>query len=243
MVENDNLRSIIEGLNTFDPADIPPWALLLISGMKTLLQEFHAISGLVKRIQDLEDVKAVNENSINKLTDDNLRLHGEVNKLLRRVDDQEQRSRNNCLLFHGIPEHENVETKENTDDVVLSVIINNLGFEDFGKVSIQRSHRYGPKKDSPSRNTRQAATNIKSRPIIVRFLSFRTRQDIFNAKRKLKGGKIVVTENLTKMRMDLLKAALTKYGKANVWSAEGRVTIKFNDRIVVLNCLADLDKY
>ena len=42
--------------------------------MKDLLEEFKTISDLVKRISALEDVKAVSENSINILKQDNDRL-------------------------------------------------------------------------------------------------------------------------------------------------------------------------
>ncbi|KAI0240864.1 Thioredoxin-2 [Lamellibrachia satsuma] len=43
------------------------------------------------------------------------------------------------------------------------------------------------------------------------------------AKRKLKGSKIVVTENLTKQRSELLTKALTAPNVAATWTTDGRI--------------------
>ena len=48
-------------------------------GMKGLLEEFKTISDLVKRIEVLEDVKAVSENSINMLKQDNDMIDSTLN--------------------------------------------------------------------------------------------------------------------------------------------------------------------
>ena len=83
-------------------------------------------------------------------------------------------------------------------------------------------------------------TRTTTRPIIVRFCSFRKRQIVFKEKKKIKDKGITITESLTKSRYDLFKAAVTKYGRGQVWTNEGRITTKQQDRYFTINCLNDL---
>ena len=69
---------------------------------------------------------------------------------------------------------------------------------------------------------------VASRPIIFCLQWFNKRQEIFGKKKKLKGTGIRITENLTRIRYELYKQALQKFGKNNVWTMEGRVVIKLD---------------
>ena len=63
---------------------------------------------------------------------------------------------------------------------------------------------------------------------------------MFHVKNKLKGKPIYISENLTKTRHELLKAAIIKFDKVNVWSCDGRITTKINNSYVVINNLSEL---
>ena len=76
--------------------------------------------------------------------------------------------------------------------------------------------------------------------LILRFNSFRKRQEVFKAKRSLKGKKVSLLENLTKQRYEIYKAAVTKYGRDKVWTNEGRTLTKVNNTLLVINSLHDL---
>ena len=166
--------------------------------------------------------------------DENQRLNAVINKLEMSVDDQEQRSRNMCcLLIHGVKEKDG----EKTDELVLNVIINDLGIVNTNITEIQRSHRLGPRK--PQRNLR--SSKMFYRPIIVRFSNYRMRQKVFSEKRKLKGTTTSISENLTKKRYVLYQSAINKFGKGKVWSSEGRITTKVNDRYMIINSVKDLE--
>ena len=89
-----------------------------------------------------------------------------------------------------------------------------------------------------ARNTRN--NRVRPRPVIFRLSDFRIRKAIFKNKRKLKGKGISITENLSVRRMNLLKLAQTKYGIANVWSIEGRVTMKDGNNFITINSETDL---
>ena len=46
---------------------------------------------------------------------------------------------------------------------------------------------------------------------------------IFSNKKKLKGTKITIREDLTKARLAVYKRAVVAFGVANVWSLDGRI--------------------
>ena len=212
--------------------EIPPWALLLFETLKELAKQIEAINGLSIKVKILEDSKAVHDRVTDELQNQNELLKNKVKELSVRVDDQEQRSRNLCLLFHGVEEYDN----ENTDDIIIKTVKDELGLE-MAVSDIQRSHRLGPK-----RHQRQIrAARASPRAIIIRFTDYRKRRAVFQTKKKLKGKPISISENLTKCRYELLKAATAKYGRGKVWSSDGLVTTKIGNEYVVFRCLADLE--
>ena len=84
------------------------------------------------------------------------------------IDAQQQYSRRNCLLLHGIE-----ETKgEDTDNIVLEVLNNDMGLN-ISKTALDRSHRIGNLK-----------IKKKSRPTSVKFVQYCDRRDVFMNKRK-----------------------------------------------------------
>ena len=54
-------------------------------------------------------------------------------------------------------------------------------------------------------------------------------------KRKLKSKRLLITENLTSSRMQLLGEAQKKYGIRNVLTSDGHVMIKENNKIFLYN--------
>ena len=134
-----------------------------------------------------------------------------ANKELRDDSDtQEQYSRRNCLLLHGVSEEQT-----DSDKAVLSVCNGKLGLQ-LTSDCIDRSHRLGHTHNNGS-------SNGKPRPIIVKLKSYDARRSIFGAKRKLKGTRLVITENLTKQRMELLRKARTVDEVKSTWTIDGRI--------------------
>ena len=125
------------------------------------------------------------------------------------IDQQRQYSRRNCLLIHGVEENSN----EDTDKLVLDK--NDLEIN-LTEVAIDRTHRIGdPKKKKK-----------KAQPIIVKFVRYYDRKEVFSEKKYLKGKGISITESLTNFRMKKLEEAREKYGFKNVWSIDGRILFK-----------------
>ena len=134
----------------------------------------------------------------------------------KRIDDNEQRNRNQCLLFHGIEESDG----EITDDLVLQVLRRKLELPVLTVDHIQRSHRLGSKR-VPGKARLTRSNLVKPRPIIVRFQNYRDRQMIFKTKRKLKNQGVSLGRNLattcTKLPLQNSVEATVGQLKAELW--------------------------
>lgn len=144
-------------------------------------------------------------------------------KLMDRTDELEQYQRRNSLRIFGREELPG----ENTDEIVLEVAKKlrvPLSLND-----IDRSHRVGRKEAG------------KKRPIIVKFISYRKRREMFAAKRQLKNTGTTIREDLTRQRLTIYREAVNLFSERNVWTADGSIVIKKgNDRLRV-HTLADLE--
>lgn len=132
-----------------------------------------------------------------------------VSTMLRdKADDLEQQNRLENLRIFGIEEKKG----ENTNKLVLQ-LANKLKVK-LPESSIGRSHRVGPVKEG------------KTRPIIVKFVSFADRKKLFMEKKHLKGTGITIKEDLTSIRQTVLKNASEAFSKEQVWSDMGAIVIK-----------------
>ena len=135
-----------------------------INGDKQLIELTSWVEFLTSKFDELENKRKEKVELINSLQIEVSSLKVEV-KNLKEIDDQEQYSRRNCLLIHGLNE---IKT-ENTDEMVLDVINDKLNME-MPQVSIDRSHRLGKGKGQ------------KPRAIIVKFTRYKDRNHVFRNK-------------------------------------------------------------
>ena len=98
-----------------------------------------------------------------------------------RAIDSENRNRRNCLEFDRISEDPE-ETTEIIEKKLNSIFKTNLNL-DTDKISIERCHRIS------------SSFAGKSRTIIVRFLSFKSRQLVWSNRKKLKGTNVYMNES------------------------------------------------
>ena len=109
------------------------------------------------------------------------------------------------------------EGADEDTDVKAIEIARKIGV-DLSIEDINRSHRIGVK------------NNDRPRPIIIKFVSYRKRSEVFHSKKNLKGSGVTIREDLTKMRHGLLKDTINKYGVSNVWTQDGAVFAKTGDQ-------------
>lgn len=139
-----------------------------------------------------------------------------------KLDGLEQYSRRNNLRIYGIPEN----AGENTADLVISVCKQYLNI-DIGIDEVDCSHRLGKAENGP-------------KPIIIKFCRRSVKQLVYRNKKKLKGSKIVIREDLTQKRISLLKEVQKKFGIKTVWTSEGNIFVKSKDGIKKLTSAREL---
>ena len=127
--------------------------------------------------------------AIQKAVTDSLAV--DRDRIINELDEQQQYSRRNCLMLHGVKE----TAKEDVEKVVMNILDTKLVAGVLER-DISRTHRIGRKQNDDN--------GKKERPIIVRFTSYRQRKQVFDRKKKLKGQNILITESLTKKRYSLL---------------------------------------
>jgi hypothetical protein len=174
---------------------------------------------VVQRIQEEQHFKS----SLKEKDKEIDSLHDIVNNLEVSLEHQEQYSRRTSLRFHNI----NVPVDDRghiihpviTDDIIVDICNNKLKL-DISTNDISRSHVIGKVRNGKSQ-------------VIVRFLSYRCREKVYNSKRNLKNDaeRIFITENLTKTRTNLVKSlADLKYNQnIKTYWKNGRVYAKLNE--------------
>ena len=168
-----------------------------------------------------------------------------ITNLQNKSNDSEQYSRRNCLRLFGVEE----KVGESTDDIVMSIAKVKLGVN-LNMGDIDRCHRTGPpakdrnpSHDDPAPGTTPASISASTpasswaakvssssrkrtahhRPIIIKFATYRMRQAVLKARRRLKESGLTIVEDLTKTNYDILKKARTSSRVTSVWSQDGRI--------------------
>ena len=95
-----------------------------------------AIKFIIEKFEEFEADRREKEREIAELKSTINSLNVRLDKADRALDRQEQYSRRNCLLIHGIDE----ENQENTNEVVINVFKKEMD-EEITHVDIDRSHR------------------------------------------------------------------------------------------------------
>ncbi|KAL8585746.1 hypothetical protein ACOMHN_040528 [Nucella lapillus] len=160
-----------------------------------------------------------------------------------KVDELEQYGRRNSVRINGVPETEG----ENTDEVIRR-IAKEIGV-DLNDSVIGRSHRVGRKAEGGM---------VTTRAIIVKFTSYRHKQHLFAAKKKLAARvnaralfslpapstaaaavqapppRIYINDHMTQIRAEIAAAARTSKKKGKVtdtWVRDGVVFVKTGDTV------------
>ena len=153
----------------------------MIAEMQDLKNQSMATTALLdtlsKRLTDLEG----NYQSVLSLQADmqSIRADSErtaqlIHKLEARVDDAENRSRRNNLVFYGLPDPSASEPSSDSEKIILNHCSDYLNVRLEPK-EIERAHRIG-----------RHSCNRK-RPIIVKFVSYKTKEAVLSKGRNFKG--------------------------------------------------------
>ena len=190
---------------------LPAWFRPFMETVKEIsVNVTDAFEQLCRKQVDLEARLGVQKAVTDALEIDRERVANDLLQVTTDLEDLKQYSRRNQILVHGVEEQ---DKSEDCDDSVLKI----FGEMELpiSKADINRCHRLGRRKDG----------QVKKRPIIVSFCSYRNKKLAFDNKKKLKGRKLGITESLTRTRYMLLQKCFETYGKENCWTLDGRIYI------------------
>lgn len=196
--------------------------------VKDCMEELFRDDSFIERIGDIVT------KSIEKKIDDVLKTHTacierlkEENNILRdKMDSLEQYTRRNNIRIFGLIE----EPNENLETKVLALCRDELGV-DIELKDIDRVHRLGKIDKSKS-----------SRPIIIKFTNYGSKQNVMRSKSKLKtcAAKLFISEDLTKTKYELYRATQKRCGNRNVWCIDGEIKVKMRNKVFAIKSLHDL---
>lgn len=183
-----------------------------------LFKEGNVVQVIADRVADKVAIKSLRD-SMSQLETETMHLKTRVNAL-------EQRLRSTCVRITGVLES-NGETLRNK--------ISNL-FKDKMEVTINEgdiSECYRIGRVNPNVN--------KPRPVYLKLISNDIKSLLMKNKRKLKGSRIMMYEDLTKETFDLYMSCRTRLGTGRVWTDNGRILVKCGDNVRLVKCVAELE--
>lgn len=195
---------------------------------KSLAKFSKAIDINTGDIHDLNVRQDSNDEKLQKMASELNSLRDANVDYAMKVNDLEQYTRRNSLRVYGIPSTDD----EDTTDTLLELFRNKLQVT-LSTDDIDRSHRIGKPVDG------------KSRALIVKFVRHDDQNRVLRARRKLKGSKVVIKEDLTATNLKLLSATASHDEVDKAWSWDGRIFCKKTDdsgRIFPIRSKLDIAK-
>ena len=170
---------------------------------------FDLRHALDKAIEDLNEVKTENE----KLREDNSRYVHNLSVQSQKLNELEQYSRRSNVRIRGLVDSGPKETTVETEKLVMNFLKFKLGMN-IAVSDIDIAHRLG-------RHSKDG-----DRPVIVKFASRKTKIITLSLRRKLKGTRYLISEDLTAQNHRLLQQTRDLECVHQCWSKEGRVFAK-----------------
>lgn len=172
--------------------------------------------------RDFKDklVASLSEIIKKKLAEQKQEYDKKIRKLEDKIDSMEQYSRRKNIRIYGVAENPKINVSEEVGKTLKTL--------NLEQKQVAECYRIGKVK------------NDKPRPIFVKFCNYEDKHQVILSRKKLKGTKIHIKEDLTKTRFEIMKEASIKYGYKNVWSTNGKVFIFENGNKKELKLLSEM---
>ncbi|KAL8620531.1 hypothetical protein ACOMHN_066954 [Nucella lapillus] len=148
------------------------------------------------------------------MSDEVERLEKKVKEGKEMRNNLEQYTRKDNIKIINLQGDKPKETSDETEKRVVDFLHSQLGLTTITSDHISIAHRVGPYRQS------------QNRPIIVKFISRKTKVSVMKNKRNLKGQKIYINEDLTKLNAQRLAELKKHIGVLSAWSFEGSLYCK-----------------
>ena len=212
----------------------------------TLTNKLDSLSDTVERLQgEIFDLQENNKKLTKELEDYRQReteMKSQVEEAKFDAKLAEQRSNQNeqysrlwnlKILFNPEKSGKAQDTPEESEKEALHVFHDLLGLRHITPEHLDAVHRGGEKREG------------RTRPIIVRFVSQKTRLEVLRKWWKLKGSdpKVVIIKDLTRSNYQLFLLASEHLGTLRGWSKDGKIFVQLLDfKIFKIEKLTDLSK-
>ena len=189
---------------------------------------------LLEEVRQLKETIIEKDEIIDSLKSQLTSLEEKNDEMEEKYDELEQYSRRNSLRFIGLPETSSEDCYAKTVDVLN----NSLNLDPPLELSdLDRVHRCGKPKMNPA----------GSRPMLIKFATYRQRQRVMTNRSTLRGTDMFLNEDLTPRRAKLLKSvrdAKREGQLKDAWTADGRIRIRNNaNQVHLIKSLLDLTKH
>ena len=142
-------------------------------------------------------------------------LEERISRIEKKLDDYDQESLLDSLVFHGVKQLPGVDTRTTISRIINSKMsVTDVSSSDL--INVYRLRLNNP-------TTQHEERSIRVAPIVIKFSGKDVARRVFKAKAKLASTGVL---SLTKRRRDILNAAKDKYGQRNVWSDQGQILAK-----------------
>ncbi|CAH0547284.1 unnamed protein product [Brassicogethes aeneus] len=197
-----------------------------------IFKDFKAV--IEKGIGEIMDSESFTDKLIAKVSDtvqktletklNNYKQHYEkqIKTLEEKIDAIEQYSRRKNLRIFGVPENPVIPLKDDINNIFTT-----MGTE---PKPIVECYRIGKLTNKP-------------RAIFLKLANYEDKMEIIKNRKKLKGTKVHIKEDLTKAKMEILTAASDKFGYKNVWSLNGKIYVMLNNKKTEFKSIELVDNY
>lgn len=158
----------------------------------------------------IEDKTKYLQNKINILS-------GERDEMESKIDQMDQATRSSNLRVFSMKE----TSKEDTRKVLIETLNKNMSLN-LIESDILLCYRIGKSEQK------------KSRGVFLKLKDLETKKMIYSKKKLLKGTGIVIREDLTSLRVNLLNEAIRIQGLKNVWTEHGKIYVNKDSKVYII---------
>ena len=170
-----------------------------VQGIQTAITSVREDIAAVKaHVEELERQQQTLQLDIDANHDNNEVLQSRVTEIEETIEKQEQYSRRENILLHGLPEqaNENYTTVRRT---VVDLLNSTVKTKSWSDTDIVRAHRLG-----------RASRDDRPRPIIVRFTHFMDKLSVLKARQELRTRDVGVSNDHTARQREALERLRAK---------------------------------
>lgn len=178
-------------------------------GQKSIENKMTAIQQRLDELEQKSEAFPLFEEQLSQTEQSLAGLTNHTDYLTSRVDELEDRSRRNNLIFHGIADAK--ETWEQTEARLTSVLSSVM--DSFQSDAIERAHRLGS--FSPN----------KARPVIAMFTNFKQKQKVLSLRSQLKLKDVAVNEDFS-VTTRIARRKLIEFAKSQPGSPSFQLSYK-----------------